>query len=506
MGLPDVRSGNPGTSSTLGNVRPVAGQSGRPVSRSARSLPGMPTLARQQHHWDRLDYTDLQPRIERFNAFARGTYQVDDSTQAYAELSWFRVATDTRNQPSPTRAAWYDPATQSARCVAQHLPAGRPPRQPVLRQQPGGASLLRRRRERRHRRDYRTDSPAAASTASRHAQWDWDVAALYIRSDTDITQKNTYAYDRLLQGLVARAPMATTGSGRPRFTTILRSTTGSRRTVPGTRCPRTRSSTPRPRATSTSWTAANSRWRSGPARRNFQSRHAGHRDRQRRRRRLFARHGRSQHQRSVRGALRSDSRQPGSHCRASLQPLLRRRQHVQSQDRREVDGPPFARRARHGRPRSGRPASTRPVLRPPDLRAATIPYAACDPPAPDCQNPRQLYIVTPNPGQPETSTSYTLGLIWEPVPGLSGTLDYWRFVTDNTITTVEGEAVRNTEDDLPGRSPTPGRSSTCHTLRKRDETQTDRNPTSTCQPLRESRVLGGRFSCCGPARRRRLPS
>ena len=36
--------------------------------------------------------------------------------------------------------------------------------------------------------------------------WDWDIAGLYIRSDTDVTRRNFYSYDRLLQGLAGTGP------------------------------------------------------------------------------------------------------------------------------------------------------------------------------------------------------------------------------------------------------------------------------------------------------------
>jgi iron complex outermembrane receptor protein len=67
----------------------------------------------------------------------------------------------------------------------------------------------------------------------------------------------------------------------------------------------------------------------------------------------------------------------------------------------------------------------------------------------DCQA-RLLVVTVPNSGlRPETSTSYTAGVIWEPIPGLSGTLDYWRFVTRNKVTSSDGDVVRDT-NDLPG--------------------------------------------------------
>ena len=59
----------------------------------------------------------------------------------------------------------------------------------------------------------------------------------------------------------------------------------------------------------------------------------------------------------------------------------------------------------------------------------------------DCAAQLQT-LVFGNPGvQPETSTTYTLGLIWEPSPGLSATLDYWNIKSKKQITVADVEAV-----------------------------------------------------------------
>ena len=43
--------------------------------------------------------------------------------------------------------------------------------------------------------------------------------------------------------------------------------------------------------------------------------------------------------------------------------------------------------------------------------------------------------------KPETSDTYTVGVIWEPVPGLSGSLDYWYIKTAGQITLGSVQAV-----------------------------------------------------------------
>jgi iron complex outermembrane receptor protein len=468
MGLPDVRAGNPATQgtlgnyvlpSTLGNVLPVAATNvNGPAAGPFQSLPGACPPERIDGafcRWDRLDYTDLQPRIERFNVFARGTYQVNDSTQAYAELSWFRVATDIHGTPAPTRAAWYNPATLSITSSLNiYLPVGHPDNPFSSNNQVarlfyadaanGGMD-----------RDYRTDTQRyLAGFKGRHAQWDRDVAALYIRSDTDITLKNAYSYDRLLPGLAGTGPYG-----------YYRIGSAAVHNDPAVY----------------DWIAPDRSWSAlsentivdAKASRDLYKLDGGQ---------LALAVGYEFHREEI-----SNPGVPGTETGNVVGASLSRAVGSRSVNATyaELYAPllgdletTVALRYDHYsdvgstvNPKVGVKWTALPslVLRGTWQTAFRAPgiyetggtsggvAGGYDPvrcpetglPA-DCQTPRQLYIVTPGPDlQPETSTSYTLGLIWEPVPGLSGTLDYWNFVTKNTITTLEGEAVRDT-NNLPG--------------------------------------------------------
>ena len=102
MGLDDMRQGNPfsgfGPASLLGNVRPVAAANPNGAPGPFQSLPGTCAAANQDGpfcRWDVKDYTDMQPQIERFNVFAHGSYNFGNSIQGYADLSLFRVKTET---------------------------------------------------------------------------------------------------------------------------------------------------------------------------------------------------------------------------------------------------------------------------------------------------------------------------------------------------------------------------------------------------------------------------
>jgi iron complex outermembrane receptor protein len=54
--------------------------------------------------------------------------------------------------------------------------------------------------------------------------------------------------------------------------------------------------------------------------------------------------------------------------------------------------------------------------------------------------------------QPETSDTYTAGIIWEPIPGLSGSLDYWYIKTDKQITLGSVQAVLDNPPAFPNAS------------------------------------------------------
>ncbi len=69
--------------------------------------------------------------------------------------------------------------------------------------------------------------------------------------------------------------------------------------------------------------------------------------------------------------------------------------------------------------------------------------------AADCQG-TVLGINTGNPFiKPETSDTWTVGVIWEPIPGLSGTLDYWNIKTDDQITIGSVQGVLNNPGNFP---------------------------------------------------------
>ena len=136
MGLPDTRPGNPplgwGTSSPLGNVRPVAGNDlTGPLLGPYQSLPGACEPKNQSDgfcKWDPKDWQNVQNELEKYNIFARGAYNFTPDIQGYTELSYFRSKFNGPVSPTPLRATW--PDVQGTTVISSlntiYMPVGHP--------------------------------------------------------------------------------------------------------------------------------------------------------------------------------------------------------------------------------------------------------------------------------------------------------------------------------------------------------------------------------------------
>jgi iron complex outermembrane receptor protein len=213
MGLPDTRPGNPnsgwGSSSTLGNVRPVNPLTGAVIG-DYQSLPGTCPPSNQDQgfcRWEVKDYTDQQPQVDRFNVFGRGTYNFTDEIQGYAELSYFQVKTATRSNPALMRANWFDPSTNNIKSTQSIFLPVRHPDNPFAAQNLGAGISYADAALGGWDTDYTTDTQRyLAGVKGTTSGWDWDVAGLYIRSDTESNNKHFYSLDRLQQGLAGIGP------------------------------------------------------------------------------------------------------------------------------------------------------------------------------------------------------------------------------------------------------------------------------------------------------------
>jgi len=220
MGWWDQRLGNPNTVSTgslngmVRSVNPATGGSPGPYV----SLPGCPTgqyspggesaLAPDKYClWDSKDWTDIQPEIDRFNVYARGTYNFTPDIQGYTELSYFQVKTKTNFTPTGVRANWYDPSTNTIKSsVNNFLPVGHPDN--PFSADGRGARLYYTMGDVGGRdNEYTTDTQRyLVGLKGANAGWDWDIAGLYIKTDTEVSRSGYVQYDRLQQAYAGTSP------------------------------------------------------------------------------------------------------------------------------------------------------------------------------------------------------------------------------------------------------------------------------------------------------------
>jgi iron complex outermembrane receptor protein len=209
MGLPDARAGNPlsgyGSSSLVGNVVPVLGNPNNAPIGSFLSLPGCAPQNVDSDgfcRWDVKSYQQIQPETTNINVFAKGAYQIDDTTQAYAELSYFQSKVSTQFTPQPFRTTWYNTSTGNVISSANiYLPVGHPDNpfnsiNAVARLYYAGADIGGR------DSDYEDDTQRyLLGVKGTNYGWEWDAGAMYIRNDGSVRQRGYINYPNLLAAL-----------------------------------------------------------------------------------------------------------------------------------------------------------------------------------------------------------------------------------------------------------------------------------------------------------------
>ena len=212
MGLPDARPGNPfsgfGSSSLTGNVRPVAASNPNGTAGAFQPLPGCATGnvdADGFCRWDVKDYLQIQPKTENLNVLAKGAYQIDATTQAYAEFSYFQSKVTAAFTPQGVRSTWYNTAGQTVISSTNiYLPVGHPDNpfsanNEVARLYYAAADVGGR------NSSYQDDTQRyLLGVKGSNWGWDWDAGAMYIRNDGSVRQSGYLNYQNLLQALNGR--------------------------------------------------------------------------------------------------------------------------------------------------------------------------------------------------------------------------------------------------------------------------------------------------------------
>ena len=194
-----MRPVNPATGGSPGRVASAARAAARRASRADRLLLcGNPRTGPTSSPRSSASTSTRAARTTSPTA-SRGTRSCRTS----------RSKTEHAQHADGSRANWYNPSNNTiASSINIFLPGRATRTTRSSRQQPGRAAVLRRRRAGRPRRQHHeTDTQRyLLGLKGTNGGWDWDVAGLYIRSDTDDTRTNFYSYDRLQQGLAGTGP------------------------------------------------------------------------------------------------------------------------------------------------------------------------------------------------------------------------------------------------------------------------------------------------------------
>jgi iron complex outermembrane recepter protein len=139
--------------------------------------------------FDEIDYYQIQPKVERFNALARGSFDFSDSVQGYAELGYFvSHVTAIGNPGSVNDNGVFNPADPASRIVhTTQLPAGHP-------DNPTGVNrplslLTTMLGGRNGEQETKVFRGIAGLTGRTGGDWEWDVGLGYI--DNQLTDTNT---------------------------------------------------------------------------------------------------------------------------------------------------------------------------------------------------------------------------------------------------------------------------------------------------------------------------
>ncbi len=211
MDLPDTRNGAPpsgyGTGSLVGSLRPVNPATGGlvgggPYTTLAGCDPANVDPGTNFCRFNQKEYLDLIPESERFNIFAGAKYNLSDTTQLYGEASYFQFKSDNRNTPSQPRSTWPNVAGSTVNSsVNIFLPVGHPDN--PFNAAGNGARLYYAAGDVGGRNSHieNTVQRYLGGVKGFNYGWDWDAGIMYIRNETDQTRSGFFNYANLQQAI-----------------------------------------------------------------------------------------------------------------------------------------------------------------------------------------------------------------------------------------------------------------------------------------------------------------
>jgi iron complex outermembrane receptor protein len=203
-------SGNGGGSSFLGTLRPISPKLG-----NVTNLPGTcdpinldPTGGTSGDNggggclWDPVQFATIQPKTENVNLFMRGTLALGANAQGYTEVGIFKSKADTYTTPSGLTGAGFDlinARVNNTNSGADQLlmPANHPDNILRVDARPRWVDASRPRVSNLET----TVTRVLAGVKGTYANWDYDTGLMYAESKTDRTQTGYYRTSALRTAL-----------------------------------------------------------------------------------------------------------------------------------------------------------------------------------------------------------------------------------------------------------------------------------------------------------------
>ena len=203
-------AGNGGGSSFLGTLRPIS-----PTLGNVTNLPGScdpinldPTGGSSNDNsrggclWDPVQFATIQPKTENVNLFMRGTLALGANAQGYTEVGIFKSKADTYTTPSGLTGAGFDlvnARVNNTNSGADQLlmPAGHPDNILDVAARPRWVDASRPRVSNLET----TVTRVLAGVKGTYANWDYDTGLMYAESKTDRTQTGYYRTSALRTAL-----------------------------------------------------------------------------------------------------------------------------------------------------------------------------------------------------------------------------------------------------------------------------------------------------------------
>ncbi len=206
-------AGNAGGSSFLGTLRPV-NAAGAPAG-NVTNLPGScdpinldPTGGNSNDNsrggcmWDPIQFATIQPKTENVNLFMRGTLALGANAQGYTEVGIFKSKADTYTTPSGLTGAGFDLVNARVNNTSTGpdqllMPANHPDNILGVAARPRWVDASRPRVSNLET----TVTRVLAGVKGTYANWDYDTGLMYAESKTDRTQTGYYRSSALRTAL-----------------------------------------------------------------------------------------------------------------------------------------------------------------------------------------------------------------------------------------------------------------------------------------------------------------